>query len=159
MNHTNNYVFGFEKLNRPIFISYICKTFKTQKVNSIFFCISSSAKENLNLPTKPTKPVQRKRTKKIKIHGFNYRITSSTDQSHTNKTSDHEKKEEQGKNRMMSKEEALTLYTRMVNSKAKPISVAIERCQIVDVKVHRHRSTVLSADTLSAQHSGVSFCI
>lgn len=47
----------------------------------------------------------------------------------------------------------LTLYTRMVDSKTKPISVAIIRCQIINVQIHRHGSTVLSADTLSAQHS------
>lgn len=54
---------------------------------------------------------------------------------------------------MRMKQVVLTLYTRMVDSKTKPISVAIIRCQIINVQIHRHGSTVLSADTLSAQHS------
>lgn len=51
------------------------------------------------------------------------------------------------------KQVVLTLYTRMVDSKTKPISVAIIRCQIINVQIHGRGSTVLSADTLSAQHS------
>lgn len=28
----------------------------------------------------------------------------------------------------------------MVNSEAEPVSVTVDRCQIVDIEVHRHRS-------------------
>lgn len=49
-------------------------------------------------------------------------------------------------------EPPLTLYPRMVNSEANPVSIPINRCQIVDVKVHRHCPRVDIPRTFSTQH-------
>jgi hypothetical protein len=76
--------------------------------------------------------------------------------SNFNKVDIHEKKQAQTrqkpwiqKNRKT--EPTLTLYPRMVNSEANPVSIPIKWCQIVHVKVHRHCPRVVVPRTFSTQ--------
>lgn len=55
----------------------------------------------------------------------------------------------------MTSTRTLTLYTRMVNSKAKPVGISINGCQIVDIQIDWHRSHIFIDARFSAKHYGL----